>query len=309
MKSLIKFLAVALIALSAYAEPVKIITNLPVGSGPDNITRKLAEELTNMWHVPVIVDNRPGAAGVVAIDYYLNQPADGNTILMLDAGAWGTTPIIYNKEDKFAQLQIVTPLYSSDWVVVTNNKIKTLDELRQAVKARPYFGSWGIGSAGHLCGIEVSAKLGISTTHIPYKEYGQWFVDIINGDLPFSCASIGSSEQYYKAGKINWLSITSTKPEVDLPTVPTATKFFGSTFQLDSAYAVFFINKQIDAQHVAQMRKDIKQALQNPNLKEAIKFVHGKTWNGTAEEFEQFVVKDIAYNRRVIDKLDIKINQ
>jgi tripartite-type tricarboxylate transporter receptor subunit TctC len=309
MKSLIKFLAVALLALSAYAEPVKIITNLPVGSGPDNITRKLAEELTNMWHVPVIVDNRPGAAGVVALEYYLNQPVDANTILMLDGGAWGTTPIIYNKEDKFAQLQIVTPLYSSDWILVANNKIKTPDDLRQAVKARPYFGSWGVGSSGHLCGIEVSAKLGIPTTHIPYKEYGQWFVDIINGDLPFSCASAGSSEQYYKAGKINWLGITSTKPDPDLPMVPTVTEFFGSTFQLDSAYAVFFINKQIDAQHVAQLRKDIKQALQTPMLKDAIKFVHGKTWNGTPEEFKQFVAKDIAYNRRVIDKLDIKINQ
>ena len=186
MKFIIKLIATLALAASAHAQPVRIVTNIPVGSAPDTVARKLADVLSTKWKTTVIVENRPGASGVIAIEYYNNQPADGNTILMLDSGAWSTMPILYNKEDQFAKLQPLVPIYSNDWVIFANSRIQTLADLRAAIKDRPFYGSWGIGSAGHLCGIEVARVLGVPATHVPYKEYGQWFADIANGELAFS---------------------------------------------------------------------------------------------------------------------------
>ena len=310
MKFIIKLIATFLLIVSAQAQPqaIKIVTNIPVGSAPDTVARKLADALSTKWKTPVIVDNRVGAGGVIALEHYLNEPADGNAILMLDSGAWSTTPILYNKEDKLARLAPLTPLYSNDWVVVANNKIRTLDELRAAVRAKPFYGSWGIGSAGHLCGLEVTRILGIPATHVPYKEYGQWFADIVNGELPFSCSSIGSTEQYRNSGKLNWLALTSDKRDPVFTGMPTTREFFGPTFYMSGGYITFFIHETAPSAKNRMLRDDIAQAMRSPELREATATVRGKIWPGTTDEFTDFVSKTIDYNRRLIKRLDIRVN-
>ena len=305
----IAMLAMVLSAVSIHAQPVKIVSNLPVGSAPDTMARKLAEIVGAKLNMPIVIDNRPGAAGVVALEYYLNEPADGNTILMLDGGAWSTMPILFNKEDKFARLQTLTPLYSNDWVLIANSRIKTLDDLRAAIKAKPFYGSWGVGSAGHFCGIEVARVLGVTVTHIPYKEYGQWFADVANGELAYSCSSIGSTEQYRNSGKLNWLALTSPERDSGFPTVPTAREFLGSKFQMNSAFIAFFIHNDAPSSKVKLIQSEFARALQTPEMRDALKFVRGKSWTGTHDEFDRFILKTITDNRQLIKQADIRVNQ
>ena len=308
MKLLFKLLLAMSLVAAAHAQPIKIVSNLPAGSAPDVVARKLADTLSAKWHTPVIVDNRPGAAGVVALEAYLNEPADGNTILMLDGGAWGTMPILYHKEEKFARLQTLAPLYSNDWVLATPAKIKTLAELRTAVQARPFYGSWGIGSAGHFCGIEIARALDIKTTHVPYKEYGQWFADIVNGELPYSCTSIGSSEQYKNSGKLNWMAITANTRDSGFADTPTIKELLGPKVHIDSAFIAFFVHDTAPSARVRHIRADIKEALATPEMQQAVATVRGKTWNSNIDEFNRFIDKTISYNRQLIKQLDIKVN-
>jgi tripartite-type tricarboxylate transporter receptor subunit TctC len=308
MKFIIKLMATLALAASVHAQPVRIVTNIPVGSAPDTVARKLADVLSTKWKTTVIVENRTGAAGVIALEYYLSEPADGSTILMLDSGAWSTMPILYNKEDKLARLAPLTPLYSNDWVVVANNKIRTLDELRAAVRAKPFYGSWGIGSAGHLCGIEVARVLGVPATHVPYKEYGQWFADIVNGEVPFSCSSIGSTEQYRNSGKLNWLALTSDRRDAGFTDLPTTREYFGPTFYMSGGYITFFIHDAAPSTKIRMMRNDIAQTMRGPDMREATQAVRGKVWPGTTDEFTQFISKTIEYNRSLIKKYDIRVN-
>jgi len=308
MSFLLRVLATVLLAFSVQAQTIKIVSNLPAGSAPDTVARRLADVISTRWNVPIVVDNRPGAAGAVALEHYLNESADGNTILMLDGGAWSTMPILYNKEDKFARLQTLAPLYSNEWVVIANSKIKTLDDLRSAIRARPFYGSWGIGSAGHFCGIEVARVLGVTATHVPYKEYGQWFADVVNGELAYSCSSIGSTEQYRNSGKMNWLALTAHERDAGFPEIPTTRELLGPEFQMNSAFITFFIHDSAPSARVRLVRAEIARALQTPEMREALKFVRGKSWTGTADEFDRFITKTITDNRRLIRQADIRVN-
>lgn len=308
MNFISRVLAMMLLAVSVQAQTIRIVSNLPAGSGPDTVARRLADTLSAKWRTPVVVDNRPGAAGVVALEYYATLPADGNTILMLDGGAWGTMPILYNKEDKFNHLQTLAPLYSNEWVLITNNKIKTLTDLRNAIQSRPFYGSWGIGSAGHFCGIEVARVLGVTATHVPYKEYGQWFADVVNGDLAYSCSSIGSTEQYRNSGKLNWLALTAHERDAGYPEVPTTREFLGPQFHMNSAFITFFVHDAAPSLRVRQMRADIAETLATSELQQSVQFVRGKTWSGSFDEFDRFIKKSINDNRRLIRQADIRVN-
>ena len=202
----------------------------------------------------------------------------------------------------------MAPLYSNEWVLITNNKIKTLDDLRATIKAKPFYGSWGIGSAGHFCGIEVARVLGVITTHVPYKEYSQWFTDVINGDLAYSCSSIGSTEQYRNSGKLNWLAITARDRDAGFPEVPTTREFLGNKFHMNSAFITFFVHDNAPSLHVRQMRADIAEALATNELQQSVQFVRGKTWTGNFDDFDRFVKKSINDNRTLIKQADIRVN-
>ena len=308
MKFIIKLLTTLLLVATVHAQPVRIVSNLPTGSAPDTIARKLSDILSAKWNTPVVIDNRPGAAGAVALEYYINQPADGNTILMLDGGAWSTMPILYDKEDRFAKLQVLAPVYSNDWVVFTNSKIKTLADLRAIIKDKPFYGSWGIGSAGHLCGIEVARILGVSVTHVPYKEYGQWFADVANGELAYSCGSTGSTEQYRNSGKLNWLALTSDHRDPAFADVPTGREFFGPKFSVIRGQITFFTNKAAPTDKTKQMQIDIARALQTTEMKESIEAIRGKPWTGTNIEFAQFISRSIAIVQQLISQYNIRVN-
>ena len=308
MKYVLGVLVTMLLAISVQAQTIKIVSNLPAGSAPDTVTRRLAEVISVKWNTPIVIDNRPGAAGAVALEHYLNEPADGNTILMLDGGAWSTMPILYNKEDRFARLQTLAPLYSNEWVVIANSRIRTLDDLRSAIRARPFYGSWGIGSAGHFCGIEVARVLGVTATHVPYKEYGQWFADVVSGELAYSCSSIGSTEQYRNSGKLNWLALTARERDLGFPEIPTTRELLGPEFQMNSAFITFFVHDTAPSAKVRVIRAEIARALQTPEMRDALKFVRGKSWTGTSDEFDRFITKTISDNRRLIRQADIRVN-
>lgn len=309
MKNILKFLITLLLVAQAHAEPVRIISNLPVGSAPDTVVRKLAEVLAIKWSKSVVIENRPGAAGAVALEYYVNEPANSNNILMLDHGAWSVMPVLVNKEDRFAKLQVLAPFYSNDWVIFTNSKIQTLADLRTAINNKPFYGSWGVGSAGHFCGLEVARILGVTITHVPYKEYGQWFADVVNSELAFSCGSPGSTVQYRNNGKLNWLAFTSNQRNLVFADVPTAREFFGTKFNLSRGQITFFINKTTPTDQIKQMQFDIAQALQTPEIKESIELVHGKLWTENADEFNRFIVKTINDNRQIIKQQGIQDKQ
>jgi tripartite-type tricarboxylate transporter receptor subunit TctC len=295
-------------AQSTASKPIKIVTNLPVGSGPDVFVRKVAGELSKKYSLPVVVENKPGSAGILAMEHYLSLPADGTSIFFGDFGSFVVMPILYNRENLIEQMSPLTNTYVTRWMIVTPTNIKTLDQLQAALKNNPRYGSWGVGSGGHMCGQELSLLLGVDATHIPYKDHGPWYVDLINGVLPFSCTSVGSSQSYQKSGKLNYVATAGNQRDSLYPEVPTVKELTKTTFQTGEVWAPFYINKKVDPAIASRFEKDLREIVSSASLQEQAKLLGGTAWGPSSTEMRQARDRESRVYRELIKRYNITVN-
>ena len=304
--------SVAAISFPAQAFPsktVKIVTNLPVASAPDIIVRKMSKHLTDKWNVPVIIENKPGGGGVVALEYYLNNLySDNHAILMLDSGAHTTMPLLYHKEKEINQLKLIWPQYAKYWAVVTPSSIKNWKDLQLSANNNTFYGSWGVGSMGHMCGAEIAQILKINDEHVGYRELGLLFGDLANHLLSYSCSTIGSSEQYVKSGKLNLVAITAPARDPEYPNIPTLKELTGQDFKVEGGYVVFFTHINTSKDTKNKLAQAIREVLERPDVSNSIKsMARGTTWSGTAEQFEINRQQTILTYRELITKFGITV--
>jgi tripartite-type tricarboxylate transporter receptor subunit TctC len=214
MKKLLATLAL-LFAVSAHAafpdKPVKIITAMPVGSGPDNVMRKMSEKLTEKWGVPVVVENKPGGAGAVMYAAYSEASADGYTIAIADPGVFVGYPVLYNKPEVLNDIQPLAGTFITSFVLASAPTTKDFADLKAKFKKNPVFASTAVGTGMHLEGLELSSIWKIPGDHIPYKDIGLSFVDVSNGLVPFTFTTIASSRQLEAGGKLKYIAMASVK--------------------------------------------------------------------------------------------------
>lgn len=288
-------------------KPVKIVTNLPVGSAPDTVLRKIANRLKDQWKVPVIVDNRPGAAGAVAMEHYVqNEKNDGYTLYMGDMANFTSMPLLFQKENLLSEIKPLVPVYRNWFAVVTptNTDVK---KLSSAIKNKPFYGSWAVGSPGHLCGAEISDRLNIEATHISYKDYNNWYTDIIGGQLSFSCSSIGSVDQYVKSGRLKLVAVTGPQRDSNMPDVPTVKEVFGFDLGMPHGWIAMFIHKKVDDQLVKKIHNDVAKVINSDEIKEAIQLSYGIPFNVTLNEFQNVWQNDLQNYRKLLNKYKISI--
>lgn len=300
-----------LLPTSLYAFPtqnVRIVTNLPVGSAPDIFVRKLSTRLESHWKVPVIVENRPGGAGLVALDYFLRLPNDGHNIMFGDFGFWITTPILYDKEQLYQQMRPLTIAIKNPWVIVVPTNIKTLNDLKAKLQENPRFGSWGVGSGGHMCGQELSALFQIQTTHIPYKEYGNWFTDTSNGLLSFGCTSIGSSESWVSAGKLNLIATATNQRLTFNPNLQTIKEITGKHFETGEAWLAFATHVKVDDSKAIKLEQDLRTLTKSPEILSVIESI--KSWPvvTTSSEMTKQRQSTLEQHQVLIKKFNITVN-
>jgi len=288
-------------------QPVKIVTNLPVGSGPDVFVRKLGQLLELQWKVPVSIENKPGASGLIALDQYLKTPNNGHTIFYGDFGVFVTTPILFDKENLIQQIRALTIAYNSAWMIVTPSNIRNLQELQTALRQNPWFGSWGIGSGGHLCGQELSAVLKVSSTHVPYKEYGPWFVDTSNGLLAFGCTSVGSSESYFKSGKFNYVATTANQRDPAYPMVPTVKELTGHHFEAGEVFSAFYTHRSTSDSTAQQLENDLRKTIQSTEMVELVKTLRGYPVSNTSQEMTKLRDFKLKEYKQLIKKYNITV--
>jgi len=288
------------------SRPIKIITNQPVGANSDVLARKVADVLSVKLKTPVLIENRPGAAGLVALQAYLKEPADGYTIYLGDLGNFVTMPLLYKKNDLVAQMKTLAPVWSNYWAVSTPPNIKNITELKSALKnKKSNYGSWGVGTSGHLCGLELAQYFSTDATHIPYKEFSIWFSDIVNGTLTYSCTPVGTTEQYKNSGRLNWVAITADRRDPDHPEVPTIKELTGHQIIANNGWIAFFINKNTPESEQRYLSEKIKETLQVQEIKDFIKFATGKPINMTNEEFDRYREKSIEDYKKTINNFNI----
>ncbi len=209
------------------SRPITVVVALAPGTGMDIIVRSYCEKLSQTFGRPIIVENRPGNAGLAAVDGALKAPADGYTLLAATSSAMAIRPSMFKKApyDPNTDFVPISHYLKSPFVLVVNPDlpIKSVPDLVAYAKARPgkvAFSSTSVGGAPHLAGEYINQRFGVEMTHVPYKISPQAIQDVAAGHVQLTFAEAAASLSLIREGKLRALAVTSTTRLGTLPDVP-----------------------------------------------------------------------------------------
>ena len=286
---------------------VKIVTSLPAGSGPDSLLRKIAQQLSVKWKVPVVIENKPGGSGSIGLQHYNKEPASGHTLYLADNGVILSYPVLFNDQEIIKNIKPVAPVTQAYMMVIGSPQIKNFQELETAIRKKPMFGSWGVGSSGHLSGLELGDNLGIKATHVPYKEYHQWYTDTSNQELSFGFSTIASSTALEQAGKLKYFAYSGPTRHPNFPNVPTLREASNLRISL-TAWIAFYVNKNVPQEIVSILHRDLSAAVVDTEVALQMSKMNYTQWTVSIAEFEQIVSNESKAYRQIANKYNIKEN-
>ena len=255
-------------------KPVTLVTAFAPGSGPDATLRLVAEKLGKLWNQRVQVENKPGGGGLIAMDAARRAAPDGYTLLRLDSDHLAAVPHLYKQRgaDAVKSFEPVASIFRTNFLVAVpaDSKFKTLADIVAAAKAAPgkvSYGSWGVGSPGHLGGTLLEMQTGIDMQHIPYREVSQLFMSVDAGDVSWSLGTLPSSSGAYKAGKLRYIAVASNKRLPQVPEVPTALEAGGPKDFDVNAFVVLVSPKGLAPALRAKINADVAKVLTDVEVK------------------------------------------
>ena len=263
--------AFAVAAHAAWPEkPVRLMVGFAPG-GSDIGGRIIAQKLSEMWGQPVVVENKPGAAGNIAADAVAKAPPDGYTMLLF-VNSYTINTSVYKglTWDLLKDFAPVGRYVSSPMIVVVNAKfpVKNLKELTDFAKANPsklFFGSAGSGTAPHLVGEWNAMQTGTQITHVPYKGSAPSVAGLVGGEVQLSFAASSSVSAFIKDGRLRPLAVTTTKHDPQFPDLPTVAESGVPGFDADIWYG-FVVPTKTPPAIIKKISDDLKKALDDPDV-------------------------------------------
>ena len=206
----------------------RIVVASVAGSAPDVLARVIAEKLGTALGQPVIVDNKPGAGGLVGIDAVAKAAPDGYTLAIGHDGTMAINTIVYKSlpYDPATDFAAIAPLGLNEFVLVTHpgTGVRTLQDMIAYAKSRPgkvSYGSAGVGTPNHLFMEQLLKAAGVSMTHVPYKGGPAAVTDLVGGQTDFMLAGIAPALPHVRSGKLVAVAVTQPSRSKVLPDVPT----------------------------------------------------------------------------------------
>jgi tripartite-type tricarboxylate transporter receptor subunit TctC len=258
------------------SKPVRIIVGFPPGQGTDLFARMLAEKLQAQWRQSVVVENRPGGAGVPAMVAGKLAAPDGHTLVMGTTSTLSTNPTLY-ADLPYAPLTHFAPVSNvviAPLVVVVHPGFgaQSLAELIAEAKKAPgkiQFARAGQGTSQHLAAELLQARAGIQLTHVPYKGSAPALLEVLSGRVPVMIDSVASSLPHIKAGKVRALAVTTAQRIPQLPDVPTVAESGFPGFDC-AGWAGIVVPAATPRALIERLSADIQAALADPALSTAI---------------------------------------
>ncbi|MDB5901260.1 MAG: hypothetical protein JWM26_138 [Betaproteobacteria bacterium] len=303
------------IAASAHAQnfptkPVRIVVPLSPGGGMDAVTRGLAQKLGDAFGQTVVVDNRPGAGSLVALDITASAAPDGHTLMMSS-----TTPVIHpllykSRFDLLRDFAPVSQVTAQGYVLVIHPSIpaKSATELVQHLRANPgklTYSSSGIGSPIHMTGELFQVATGTKMLHIPFKGMGAAYADLVGGRVPVSFPTIISSIPHIGAGRLRALAVTPAKRVQALPSMPTMAEAGVPGVVVVNWYGLVAPAKTPRAV-IEKISAETRKAIQSPDMTQRLAAEGSEAVGSTPKEFEAHIRSEQALWSRVIKQAGIK---
>lgn len=303
-----------LFSLSSHAQewptkPVRIITPFPVGSGPEGVVRLLADKLSRTWGKPVVVENKPGGNGFIAIDAFKRGATDGTDLIQLDNVHLSAYPHLFKKlpYDIKADFEPLLPLFKGYFyfTVATNSKYKTVGDLIADAKANPgklNYGSWSVGNPVHLGSALFDTVTGIDMQHVIYKETSMLYTGVANGELAYALGTSASSGALQRAGKLRYLAVAGPRRLPAFPDVPTVAESGGPANFEVVGWTAIVAPKGLPKAVGDKIQRDIEKALAEPDIKEKYLSFGYEHYTPTREQFGQYMQTESARFADVIKK-------
>lgn len=297
------------------SKPVRIVTPFPAGSGPEVALRLVADKLSQRWGKPVIVDNRPGASGFIAIDAVKRATPDGHDLLQMDNAQMAAQPFLFKKlpYDLLRDFEPVTPIFRNYFFVTVpaNSRYKTMTDLIAGARAKPEtvnYGSWFVGSPGHIGAAMLEGVTSTKMTHVPYKEMSQLYVAVGNQDVDWAFGSAASTGPMHRAGKTRYLAVAAPKRVAGFPEVPTVAESGGPAgFDLN-AWTALLAPKGTPTAVVEKIQKDVAAVLSEPDLKGKYAAMYYEPYTLKSAQFLQQLSSDSQRYGDTIKRLNISLD-
>ena len=208
-------------------KPVKVVVGYSPGGLPDTIARLIGQKLSEQWGQQFVVENKPGANGILGAEYVAKAAPDGYTLLMTDNSTHAIIPFLFTKLPYDADRDLIpvsltarAPLFLAVHPSVKANSFQELIVLIKASPGKYSYGSSGIGSTHHLCMAYLAASLNLDMVHVPYKGTGQSVPALVGGQVPMVLSGYPTLAAHAKEGRVKLVAINSLKRSDLAPDVP-----------------------------------------------------------------------------------------
>lgn len=288
-----------------------IVAFAPGGSS-DIVARVMAQHLGTMWGQQVVVDNRPGAGGMLGHEIGARAPADGYTIVLTSIGPLVVNPILYKKSGydpvrSFTPATLTVSLLNA-LVVHPSVPAISVKELIAYSKARPgqiTYGSSGIGGAGHLAGELFGMMSGAKLVHVPYKGGALAMIDLVGGQIQMIFATLATALPHMKSGKIRALAVTTKERAPMAPDLPTIAEAALPDFEANNWDGMLFPMSTSKA-IVSKVSRDTGRVLTLPEVKEFLSNQGALPTPSTPEAFAAYLDSEITKWRDVVRRAGVR---
>jgi len=299
---------------AAYPEKaVRIIVPQTPGGGTDILTRLLAQKLSQRWGQAVVVENKPGAGGIIGLEAVAKSPNDGYTLLMSSDGPQAINVSLY-KSLPYDPIRDFTPIAtvgSVSFLLASRADLpaKDFSEFVKLSRISPNFtfGSAGNGSLNHLIGEMINQSTNMKLMHVPYKGAAPAITDLLGGRLTTVVATVPSIAPQIDSGALRALAVTSAKRSVRLPNVPTISEFGYPEFGV-SPWIGLLAPGNLPQALVDKINADVNALLQEPEMREKILEQGMEPFVTTPEQFRSRLKLDIEKWGAVVKKAGVTVN-
>jgi 3-(3-hydroxy-phenyl)propionate hydroxylase len=297
------------------SKPVRALTAFPAGSGPDAALRVVAEHLSKKWGQPVVVENRPGGNGFIAINAFKQAAPDGHELIQLDSNHLTTHPHTFSKLPYHAQkdLEPVRPLFRNYFFIVVSkdSPYKSLEDIVAAARAQPgavTYGSWSNGSPGHLGALCLQQMKGVQMVHVPYKEMGQLYSDVATSALQWALGSAASAGPLEKAGKLRFIAIAGPQRSKLYPQVPSVAETPADKGYTVSSWTGLFAPKGTPKALREKINADVLEVLRSPDVVERFRGLDYEMFDADPDAFAQAIVQETRNWAGIIAAANLKLD-
>lgn len=294
------------------SKPIRIVVPYPAGGGTDIVARLISTQLTQRWGQPVIVENKPGASGILGNDLVAKSPGDGYTVL-LGITTLVQIPALYKKVPyKLSDLAPVSQLAkSADLLMVPRSSgVTTLQQFVDQAKAAPgklNYGTYGNATSSHMNGERFKQQAGIDLTHIPYQGSGPEMAALLGGQVTLAFVDATAAYPHLKSDKLNILAVTGAHRHPALPQVPTMTEA-GYPGLTANGWFGMFLPASTPKPIVDKLGAEIASIVKSPELNKRLTEMGLIPVGSLPEEFKAQLDKDAVHWKNVAEAANISMD-